>query len=167
MQLYVPEIGDHIVLTDDWTFKLYPERRNTSISDQLGLKLFSGWKRNYRHAILGWYDESQEEMAPQYNNYRGDNEGYYKDYDNWLDKIEKLIIPELIINFPVGTILKVDRIYIRKGNKEYSSITFHAKNIEIENGYCKISQKKKVKAFRFWAKLSECNNIQFDITEEA
>lgn len=47
---------------------------------------------------------------------------------------------------PAETILTVDRIYIRKGNEEYSSLSFT------------LPGKK-----RFWAKLSDVNNIHFNL----
>jgi hypothetical protein len=47
---------------------------------------------------------------------------------------------------PKGTILSVDRIYIRKGNKDYDSVSFRVlKGSPIPTG-------------RFWAKLDEINN---------
>lgn len=52
------------------------------------------------------------------------------------------------VTFNTGTELKIDRIYIRKGNKEYSSISFWIKN-------------GPYKGARFWAKLSEVNQIVF------
>lgn len=56
-----------------------------------------------------------------------------------------------IHTLPKGTILEVDRIYIRQGNKECSSLTF------------KIRRKK---VLRFWAKLQDVNNIECKILEE-
>jgi hypothetical protein len=61
----------------------------------------------------------------------------------------------------------VDRIYIRKGNKEYSSITFLWKGEALPS---KMEQYKPGGEFykipripiRFWAKLSDVNNIEFD-----
>ena len=58
------------------------------------------------------------------------------------DKTRELVISK-------GTTLKVDRIYIRKGNSDYSSLTFF-----IGSG--------DWKGCRFWAKLSDVNNIEFD-----
>jgi hypothetical protein len=56
------------------------------------------------------------------------------------------------VTLPKGTVLKVDRIYIRKGAVKYSSISFLAEGIgKAKNGT------------RFWAKLEECNQIEFDI----
>ena len=48
---------------------------------------------------------------------------------------------------PKGTVLTVDRIYIRSGNKEFSSISFR-----VHDG--------KVKG-RFWVKLDEANQLLF------
>lgn len=51
-----------------------------------------------------------------------------------------------------GSILKVDRIYIRKGKQEYSSITFVL---------TQTTQFKTKKKPRFWAKLEDVNKIEF------
>jgi hypothetical protein len=59
-------------------------------------------------------------------------------------------LTETEVTIPKNTVLSVDRIYIRKGNQEYSSLTFYASGTE--------QFKKKV---RFWAKLSDVNNIEF------
>ncbi len=63
---------------------------------------------------------------------------------------------------PVGTILKVDRIYIRQGKAEFDSITFRIR---------KCSEKALEKG-RFWAKLRDVNTmvcfpIGSDVTELA
>jgi len=58
-----------------------------------------------------------------------------------------------------GTVLAVERIYVRAGGaamKEYDSITFRV--ISTPDGR-KTLGKGKV---RFWAKLLECNNIQYE-----
>lgn len=70
---------------------------------------------------------------------------------------------------PEGAVLKVDRIYIRKGISEYSSVTFLWKGksteprIETYNtGFGRSGSQYKVprKPVRFWAKLSDVNNIE-------
>lgn len=60
------------------------------------------------------------------------------------------------VSIPSGSLLKVDRVYIRKGLHEYSSISFY---VELPN------QKGKPQKCRFWASLQDCNNIYFDIHE--
>ncbi len=156
MLLYVPEIGDHLLLTRDWQFKLYPERRNKSISTELKLTEFKHWEPENRKYFNGWYDD---ELYPQpiYNWQDG------SEYQEWAKTVKKVLISDLYINFPYGTILKIDRVYIRKGAKDFSSITFHAKNIECVDGEFILSKKKKPKSYRFWAKLSDCNNIDFEL----
>lgn len=62
------------------------------------------------------------------------------------------------VTLPAGTILKVDRIYIRKSSwgedaSAFSSLSFFA----LMPGF-----KKKG---RFWAKLADVNRIQFELKE--
>lgn len=69
---------------------------------------------------------------------------------------------------PAGETLKVERIYIRKGKKEFSSLTFSWKNKSLPRrlhpkpmwgGEAYIIPKTPV---RFWAKLADVNTIEFD-----
>lgn len=75
---------------------------------------------------------------------------------------ELLLIPEhkngefasslevsISVTLPKGTILKVDRVYIRKSNEDYSYVSF----------YCK--QPTYSKFFRFFASLKDVNKIEF------
>ncbi len=135
MKMYIPELGDQIKLTADWVFELHVEDRNSTLMEFLHNCEFS-WE-NYRTGIT---------MTS--------------------------VIPD-------GSILKVDRIYIRKGASDYSSITFFWKDMSIPPkvvdrkitafnyhgmpGHTEIYQKKiPKKPVRFWAKLSDVNNIEFD-----
>lgn len=169
MTLYVPEIGDNLLLTRDWQFILHPERRNTSIANGLGLSEFSNYD-TFRKRIHGWYNLESVPNIPEFDWRRNGDYVYRKDWENsrneWVNEVSKILVSDLHIIFPTGTILKVDRVYIRKGAKDFSSITFHAKNLEIVNGEFTISNKKKPKSFRFWAKLSDCNTINFELIEE-
>ena len=70
---------------------------------------------------------------------------------------------EIEIELPAGTILKVDRIYIRKGASEYSSISFFAMDLE-SHMVNKGKTERKNKSPRFWAKLSDCNGMGFKKT---
>jgi len=51
------------------------------------------------------------------------------------------------ITLPVGTILQVDRIYIRKGNGDFDSVSFRV----LKGG--------PTPPGRFWAKLNDVNNL--------
>jgi hypothetical protein len=106
MKLYIPEIGDMIVLTEDWTFNIYNEYRNNKLYEKMGWETRYGGTRLEKHEIM----------------------------------------------FPKGTSLKIDRIYIRKGSSDYSSITFY-----VGSG--------NLKGARFWAKLADVNRIEFDPKE--
>ena len=123
MKLYIPENGDSIRLTTDWTFDLYNEDRNSSLMEKIG---------DTRKCIGDW--------SPDYG-----------------------AIPCTI---PAGAELKIDRVYIRKGKSDYSSITFlwkgealPAKIEQYRTGeYYKIPRQP----IRFWAKLTDVNKIEFE-----
>ncbi len=46
MKMYIPEIGDRIVLTQDWSLTLYDEYRNTELMKSKGLKPSNRWTRD-------------------------------------------------------------------------------------------------------------------------
>ncbi len=56
-----------------------------------------------------------------------------------------------LATIPAGLILNVDRIYIRKGNSGFSSVTF----------WTTIPERKN--RFRFWAKLADVNQIECEV----
>lgn len=56
------------------------------------------------------------------------------------------------VTLPSGTVLKIDRIYIRKGLSDFSSVSFYATIPKYKN------------SVRFWVKLDDVNNIQYDNT---
>lgn len=60
--------------------------------------------------------------------------------------------------FPAGTVLVVDRIYIRAGGEDFNSVTFRAKGFtgtkKLWNG-----KTQKMKTLRFWAKLDDVNTM--------
>lgn len=60
-----------------------------------------------------------------------------------------------IITIPKDTILGVDRVYIRKGVSDYSSVTFTIPKDK--------NKKNKYAGTRFWAKLSDVNKIEFEL----
>ncbi len=72
----------------------------------------------------------------------------------WGYKIGRKELPSEIVSFPKGTVLKVDRLYIRKGVKSYDSVSFFA---TLPDGK---------KPGRFWAKLEDVNNIMGDWAQD-
>ncbi len=197
MNLYIPEIGDHIKLTKDWNFSLHPERRNEDLGEFF--HHYTRWGKNMEiiwidsrvipklrepdynvkypdppisgnsYFGFGAYTKYEEDCkkaqmdCPEYVQWNKDS----KDWADACNKAEyKLVLP---VTIPAGTILAIDRIYIRKGSSDFSSITFYAKNLgEIEKMVDKWNKPKKAKrkALRFWAKLSDVNTIEFEPTEK-
>lgn len=191
MKLYVPEIGDHIRLTSDWTFTLHAEGRNMTLAELFGFRKY-GWtqwidstkieEEPARDYVINYPDDAQfdrgifgrrysyEERQAVYKKAEEDSptyQAYLKAYSEWDSRAKAIATDDLIITLPVGTVLAVDRIYIRKGSSDYSSITFYAKGLgesEIKNRWS--GRVTKWKAQRFWAKLSDCNKIEFELLDE-
>jgi hypothetical protein len=63
-----------------------------------------------------------------------------------------------VITVPVGTVLTVDRIYIRQRKGDYDSITF-----KISKGD---SPDVRFQKTRFWVKLEDCNNMDCEIEHQ-
>lgn len=157
MLLYIPEIGDHIRLTEDWTFNLHNEYRNNSLWEMLGcdenLDVIN--EKNTEK----YYLDKVHDLQDKYWN-RGRNLTWTTEDQELYDHYRTFINHEITcsVTIPKDSILAFDRIYIRKGAADYSSISFFLKDSNI------LSKKKKP---RFWAKLTDCNRIQFEKTEYA
>lgn len=130
MKFYIPEIGDEIVLTNRWKFNLYPEPRNLTM----------GKLHGFINTTYYCHPKFKDIWV---------KEPFEYDHKNLIRNIipNKEYEETLLISLPKGTVLKIDRIYIRKGLSDFSSITFTTK---INN-----------KRIRFWAKLKDVNNIEF------
>lgn len=63
---------------------------------------------------------------------------------------------------PADAILKIDRIYIKKGSPAYDSITF----LWLKESIPVINKKKITKSIRFWVKLCDANEIECEIHEK-
>jgi hypothetical protein len=196
MNLYIPEIGDQIVLTEDWSFALHPERRNTDLA------AYYGYYFKYDNPDDLWIDEAvlpkmrepdyyDKIQYPDPNKYSSRLFGfdrssdmlnadrkkaeancpefikYWEDHKEWNTQARKVGLTYIKVTLPLGTILGVDRIYIRKGNKDYSSVTFFAKNlgsvkVDISRWSSRKNKTVNKKAIRFWAKLEDVNQIEFE-----
>lgn len=189
MKLYIPEIGDQIRLTQDWSFTLHAEERNADLAAVIGCYFRSGlpnlfvkedevpmmrnrdyvvdysrvdaernsWRPNWEK--INALEKECSEACPEYVK-------YWADYKEWSDKCKEVGVDQLNMTLPAGTILKVDRIYIRKGNSDYSSISFYASGLgKVEvwaPSYGNDRTKKSKSSLRFWAKLQDCNQIEFE-----
>lgn len=143
MQIYIPTTGSELVLEEPWTFKLYWEYRNTALIEAYVLPNVTWEDREYWSKIRG--------RGNYYRAFTGsvDPVGY-----EWFSsslEIENLFQP--LVTLPTGTVLKVDRIYIRRNSREYDSLTFTIK----ETIAPELVGKKKL---RFWAKLHDVNKMR-------
>lgn len=181
MKLYVPEIGDTIQLLEDWTFDLYAEERNKTVIIHCG-KGFERYKIIDEDLIQMKPEQNYEINYPDSNDFRKmfggldylayhqakeqamkDSESYQrylKAHFAWQAEVDAKGVEKIEITLPKGTDLKVDRIYIRKGISEYSSISFFILGFpKIETtSYWGTKTKRNL---RFWAKLNDCNKIEF------
>ena len=145
-KLNIPNLGTLLVLAEDWTFRLYFERRNSSMFDALGAKKSKAfhWPKPEDFAesnLLVEYEPamSKEELELSYRSYRATNS-----QEN----------PFVRVTLPKGTQLKIDRIYIRRGSEAFNSVTFRT---------TKACPDKRFANKRFWTKLRDANAITADI----
>lgn len=64
------------------------------------------------------------------------------------------------LTIPADSVIKIERIYIRKGKEDYDSLTFSIKSTSLELDPDKKKLHKTVA--RFWSKLEDCNQIEFE-----
>lgn len=62
-----------------------------------------------------------------------------------------------LFRIPEGTVLKVERVFIRQGSKDFESITFRTQSSPDK----KIGARKR----RFWARLKDANKIECEIVQ--
>jgi hypothetical protein len=102
------------------------------------LKLTKPWKfklhREYRN------DPLRKALSMPAQGYRGDG-----------DKSDDITLPK-------GTVLVIDRMYLRKGAEEFDSLTFR-----LHECPGKVRGKAVKGKPRFWAKLADVNQIQCDV----
>ena len=192
MKLYIPELGDEIVLTKDWTFDLHSENRNETLAVMNGF--YTYYNSNYQTLFINESEIPQirdQDYVVEYPNILGfepfrdvlgknngnwqkyndartkaeqDTPGYIKywdDYNEWRRQCDTTGTPTIRITIPKGSVLKIDRIYIRKGAKDFSSVTFYWKNVpsvKTKQPFWS-SMKHRKSAVRFWTKLADVNNI--------
>jgi hypothetical protein len=147
MKLNIPDIGDIITLESEWTFMLHPEARNNRLAKFYGFEHTS-------HGEQYWSTvEGMNAMHVIYESCKLDKVGKLFDYSKYQTMIVSYIKcnPDKIngafkVTLPAKTELGVDRVYIRKGARDFSSLSFIIKN-------------GKFKGARFWAKLQDVNCI--------
>lgn len=170
-KLFIPQVGDEIILAEDWTFNLQYEWRNIKCAEYFGFRSEGGWYVKsddpLKTPTFPYATPSEEKakfepfnVLDKINPFKRSKQlpiiskeldeaqkKYNQERKKYLDYLELFGRKSLLITLPKGTKLKVDRVYIRKNAKDFSSLTFFAS----------IGGKK----IRFWASLEDCNKIIF------
>lgn len=155
-KFHVPEIGTRLLLTENWTFSWFWERRNIDLLKALEEKNLvdetkfqptnievTGWGR---HPTIQKYYDKYFNYTYNRNNPR---QGYiWPKGDPYC----------YMMTYPKDSIIIVDRYYIKKGNADFSSVTFRTEKLNLP---------KFKKKPRFWVKLNDANTINYEVLEES
>lgn len=116
MKLFIPNLGTVLRLTEDWSFPVKSEYRNSDLR-----RVFN------------------------------DKPGI--DY----------IPAGTVVTFPKGTVMAVERIYIRRGASDYDSVTFRT----ITSPDPRLASKKNggTGSVRFFAALWDVNNMDVEVVD--
>lgn len=151
MKFFIPAVGTVFELEKPWEFLLYFEERNKT--------LFQAFGSNVNQLVLkntdkyGSYGTANIcRYFPSVHIYGG----------GWVEKAAQFSLPP-------GTVLRVDRVYIRSGQAgEFDSVTLTVKDTThpflLYSGKTK-SGKKKTSLGRFWVKLCDFNKIDARVLE--
>jgi hypothetical protein len=170
--LHIPEIGDRITLAEDWTFLLHQEYRNQSLWD-----IMSGDEDPAIVELARRKTAAVEEMSEimrrgtstgnlfattleAHTNLREEDRPRLEELRSELMEVN-MAEASIAVTLPAGTELAVDRIYIRKGASDFSSLSFNL----VATPDPRISAARGRK--RFWAKLADCNRIVMEAPEPA
>ena len=89
----------------------------------------------------------------------------YQEYRNNLFEKLDLKYETQVVEIPKGTLVKVDRIYIKKGSSQFSSITFSIPTVRSKADKLNYPNNVKLGGGKFWVKLHECNGTNFSLLE--
>lgn len=143
-RLYIPDIGHVLTLAADWNFVLHDEHRNNDVVEALGVRAEPKYTR----------------LAAEVERLRNSARYNYEAYYEACDKLRDWTWPATL---PAGTVLRVDRIYIRQGAAGYSSLSFYVEKSPL----AALTPAKKGGGFkkgrrRFWAKLADVNTMMIE-----
>lgn len=151
MRMFIPEIGTRIVLESDWTFMLHDEHRNEGV-----LKMLMAQDPDLAETLTTRRAEAHERWARA-------REARTATADEIRALGEAMhAARNTQVTLPAGSELSIDRIYIRRGVSEYSSITFNL----TRTTHAAFQGKGKGRK-RFWAKLAEVNQMEIAAPEAA
>jgi len=151
MRLFIPEIGTRLTLEEPWTFTLHKEHRNDTIWEKL--------RAAYPDAFAA-IDAEMTEARELMLEYRSrpisrDPATDERNMEQFRAQLEHMQgIEKIDVTLPAGTELTIDRLYIRKGISDYSSVSFNLNKTDHEA--LNVKGRK-----RFWAKLEDVNRLEY------
>ena len=158
MKMYIPEIGDKIKLTSDWTFRLFDEGRNTALFKLLDIKQ-PGYQ--FLQRVVDGKEFFSELVDNQHRWAAPDGEVILHPLDLYSIRQKQyrgtpqdfIFVADrgTPVTLKAGQALSIDRVYIRRGASDFSSITFNYLGAPKGSG-----------RVRFWAKLADVNMIEFE-----
>lgn len=154
-KIFIPPLGSVVRLEEEWRFPLHHERRNEKLMELAKLvPLFKQehWGKHWRDIHIAnrkrliemsnWIFDGVDEHHPHAVNY-----AYWT--GDWSHPF----------SFAEDTELKIDRIYLRQGQKDFDSVSFRSNCWVSKISAPAARIPRKTKSIRFWAKLSDVNNI--------
>lgn len=160
LYMYIPDIGERLTLEEDWNFILFNEDRNFDFAKKFGYDVEPYYGQPEREEYIYLPLKICKKIEEIYKKEFFEKYKSSKDYEilrsNLFTKVKEELpnlkdemISDLKICLPKGTVIIPDRIYIRKGKSDYSSITF------------RVESHPDIKRFkgRFWVPLKDANNI--------
>ena len=155
-KFHVPEIGTKLRLTEDWTFSWFWERRNIDLLMALEEKnLIDESKfQPTKIEVISYYWKQYAAIQKYFDK-------YFSVRWNHSNPRQGYVWPQgnpycYMMTYPKDSIIIIDRYYIKKGNSDFSSVTFRTEKLNYP-GF-----RKKP---RFWVKLQDANNINYELIE--
>jgi len=163
MKLWIPKIGDVFELEQCWTFLLINEPRNEGLfgdsffeTGKLQHVVQQRWsysdqtKQDIENGLKEWYENIVVEETTTLEDQRCGRRMWKQEFDMRLRERYK----DKWFVLPQGTVLRVDRVYIRAGGAsadKFSSLTFRIISCPDLN----------IGRVRFFAKLEHVNLIEY------
>lgn len=177
MKLFIPPLGSKLKLLEDWHFTLLHEHRNSTLAARIGIdRIEYDTVHTGLPGTMTWSAKVgpgdlilEKAKTPAFNQTGIDLDakfvvvgieeqfGHYKATGNDTIRKDKVAFE---MKLPAGTVLVMDRIYIRKGKDDFDSITFLVESSPMPG--LKGTGKRGFLSgkVRFWVRLEEANNIE-------
>lgn len=163
MNLFIPEVGTILKLEKDWKFTLTFDYQNEGVYQQIIREMFKV-PLELRIYTKRYYEKDQSVLFHLTNtDYKDEAVIRETDFPKDCHLVQHNSLNGIKFTLPKGTELKIDRIYVRKGKSDYSSLTFNIVNTT--HPFLVDKKGKKKGKLRFWATLDDVNQIQCELQQ--